>query len=557
LQAVRECEKLVEQAYLPAFLSGSATLQRNIAFPHTLFDVDSITKNNLNRMKLALFQRSCLLAAATGVLTALAGPPINFYFLAWIGLIPLFFALERPQGKGFIEGFIAGLAYGAGTLYWLAFNSGTYLAVATASMLAAVVILAVGWGLAACLFRLIYLRLGNIAWIAVPFSWTTWEGWLSHLGEVGFPWSLLALTQAGFNPILQVMEFTGIWGVSFWVATLNIMLFFIMKHPGTARKVLLISTVVWLVVPFVAMKYAYRYYDKNAPSVKVLIVQGSVDPAQKWLQEAQYSWTVYDSLSRAGYEADVELIIWPETAIPVDITRYSSFRDRITELASDLDAYILTGAPTRRKVNNKTRPLNTAYLIKPNIGTIDQYAKRWLVPFGERVPFQWIIPQLGNLNFGQAEFLPGQRQSIFEVSTDTTIARFPALICYESAFPQQTREAVQNGANLLVTISNDAWYGMSSEQSQIATLSLFRCIETRRSMARVSNAGISFLADPLGRVITKTKLYQPEWKAGALQLATTETFYVKYGNWFLFLVTMVYGGMLIRALFKRDDCLIV
>ena len=183
---------------------------------------------------------------------------------------------------------------------------------------------------------------------------------------------------------------------------------------------------------------------------------------------------------------------------------------------------------------------------------MERYSKQYLVPFGERVPFQWLIPGLGNLNFGQAEFLPGLRSTLFQVNTSQAFMVFPALICFESAFPQVTRRFVKRGSNLLVTISNDAWYGKTSEPYQIAALSRFRCIETRRSMARAANTGISFLADPLGRVVAKSELGEKKWLIAELPLLSQKTFFVKHGDLFLLIATALYGlSLLLSVIVKK------
>ncbi|MBT7617170.1 MAG: apolipoprotein N-acyltransferase, partial [Calditrichaeota bacterium] len=253
----------------------------------------------------------------------------------------------------------------------------------------------------------------------------------------------------------------------------------------------------------------------------------------------------YDSLSREGFESGTEIIIWPETALPTVLIERSFYTNSISQLARELNTPIITGSSALRQFDDDLKPMNVAYLVSPDHGIEDVYSKQILVPFGERVPFQWIFPQLGNLNLGQAEFLPGLRQSIFEVKRELDTVRFSSLICYESIIPRQTRKAVKNGANLLVTISNDAWYGKTSEAHQIAALSRFRCIETRRSMVRASNTGISFLADPLGRIIRKTELLEPVSITGFLPLIEVETIYVKYGDWFLTVVSLIFGSILI------------
>ncbi len=164
-----------------------------------------------------------------------------------------------------------------------------------------------------------------------------------------------------------------------------------------------------------------------------------------------------------------------------------------------------------------------------------------------------IRDRLGNLNFGQAEFLPGLRSTLFKVDADGRKIIFPALICFESIFPDLVRKFARRGANLLVTISNDAWYGRSSEPFQIAAISRFRCIETRRSMARATNTGISQLVDPLGRTVKRSELFSTTWIIAELPLLSQETFYVKHGDLFLAVVTLFYGLALLAAVIRKNQ----
>lgn len=492
-----------------------------------------------------------LLPVLTGLLMALACPPVNLFFLAWVGIIPLIIVLEKEQTGGFRIGFIAGVAYGLGTLYWLAFNSGTHPAAAALTAVAAACTLASGWGVASFLFVFIRKRIGKAAWLLLPFSWTAWEGWLSYAGEVAFPWSITALSQADFEPLLQIMEFTGVWGVSFWVVSLNTALFFVWRNRvKMQRRLAFVGITLLILIPPLAQWHAYSYYNKDYPVIRVMVVQGNIPASIKWEQGPEYSWAVYDSLMRDGAKTEIDLAVWPETAVPARIPHQSLYSTSLTTLARQTGSAILTGASDYTRTENGYRPLNGAFLVTPVNGIVDRYAKQYLVPLGERVPFQWLIPYLGTLNLGQAEFLPGARQTLFQVSTDNAVARFPALICYESIYSSITRSAVNGGANLLVIISNDGWYGRSAEPYQISALSRYRCIETRRAMARASNSGISSLFDPLGRQIASTEMFEPAWKAAELPLCSKVTFYVRHGNVFLALSTLIYGIGLLFALYK-------
>lgn len=494
---------------------------------------------------------SRILAAISGLMLVAAVPPINLYVLGWVGLIPLFMALEKSSRSGFSEGFIAGLTFNTGTVYWLALNTGTYKMVATATMLATVMILATGWGVAALLFQMIYRTNRVLAWFSIPFSWITFEGWLSHLVDVGFPWPLLALTQAEFDPALQLMEYTGVWGTSFWVVVLNLILFLGWRSNNLKKRIVLIALIIWISIPYISLKRAYRYYNTDFPVINVSCAQGNIDPLDKWQSDPIVSWNIYDSLSRTGSYAGLDLLIWPETALPMNLPLLSHYTKLITDLSIDLDCSIITGASARQKYKGVTRPLNSAYLITPDDGVVDRGSKIFLVPFGERVPFQAVFPALGNLNFGQAEFLPDLQRNIFEIKTNTGVCRFPVLICYESGFSGIVRSAVLKGSNFLVTISNDGWYGKSSEPYQIAVLSRFRCIETRRSMARAANTGISLIADPLGRIISSTDLETRGNNKATVPLVSDITFFVKHGNWFLVVITLIYGLCLTYVLYRK------
>jgi len=295
------------------------------------------------------------------------------------------------------------------------------------------------------------------------------------------------------------------------------------------------------------------YLDQSQnQQVQVTAVQGNIPPLEKWTQGEELSLNRYDSLSRAAFNPHTALVIWPETSVPAQLEgglylRLCYFTDRA-------NVTLVTGVPDYCMFGGHYRHLNGAVQIVPEKGVTARTYKKYLVPFGERVPFQWIYPGLGKLNLGQAEFLPGLRQALFTFTKDSVEVRYPVLICYESLFPELSRQAVRDGANLLVTISNDAWYGWSSEPAQIDALSRFRCIETRRSMARVSNAGISSIIDPMGTELCATGLFQTTFVTAPVPLERRTTFFVVYGEWLPVLMNVITGAALIfMAVRKRKQ----
>ena len=345
------------------------------------------------------------------------------------------------------------------------------------------------------------------------------------------------------------------WGVSFWVTAINVCIYsIVIERVRKLKVVALIVLFILTVIPLTALRHAASHSSDDVQTINAIVIQGNIPPYEKWVRGEEYSWTVYDSLTRKAVdEAGTGLVIWPETAIPSHLMHQSVYAAKLSELSRSLNVSILTGASDYRRIKGKYKPLNAGFLVEPGDGITQRCAKRVLVPFGERVPFQALFPQLGELNFGQAEFLPGSRPVLFATEINKDTIRFPAMICFESAFPSVAREAVLQGANLLVTISNDAWYGRATEAYQIADLSRFRCIENRRAMARASNTGISLLIDPLGRTIAQTELWEPDWKASKLQIRNEITFYTRYGDVFLSVVTLIYAGSILVALIRKKQ----
>gem|GEM_PF-372519 len=489
-----------------------------------------------------------LLGAGSGVLLALGLPPLDLSILAWIGLVPLLLALKESPGEAFRSGFVAGFAFNGGALYWLALNSGTHWGAASASMLATVSILATAWGFASRVHVWLTERWGGWALVVLPFAWTTWEGWLGHLGEIAFPWPFLALTQNGFDAILQVMEFTGSAGVTFWVAAVNGAIFAVWQEARLAVRRLGFGLLVMLaLIPVAAQWHAYNHYRSGLPLVRVAVIQGNIAPDDKWRLGGDHSLAIYDSLTTIATLKGVDLALWPETAVPDNLLYQSYASEKVLAIADRTGAAIVTGASDYVRDAGRAKPLNASFLVLPQQGIIERGAKKQLVPMGERVPFQWIVPALGDLNLGQAEFLPAPRPTLFSAPVGHSVVRFPTLVCFESAFPGMTADFVRRGANFLTTISNDAWYGRSSEPAQISVLSRFRAIETRRAMARASNCGYSFLCDQLGRVIAETELYRTEWRVAALPLCDDITFYVRHGEVWLKISALIYGLFMIGA----------
>ncbi|TKJ40691.1 apolipoprotein N-acyltransferase [candidate division LCP-89 bacterium B3_LCP] len=485
----------------------------------------------------------------SAVLTSLAFPPFNLWIFAWFSLIPI---IRHSRGlnykQAFRKGWLAGFLFNLISLYWIAFNSGAEGLIPLASLLGLLLILPLYWSIFTVLWALLWKRWGDLGALLLPFIWVGLEV-VKNSPEIGFPWLELGLSQANNIPIAQIAEFGGIRLVSAWVVLANVAIFFLLykKRSFTVlTSVILSGTVLW---------GFWRMNHLPEPGVKVeaAIIQGNVDPEEKWRQNPDSSFTLYEKLTRDALENQTaDLVIWPETAIPVYLGRQQKYSMWIQNLALEYDTAILTGAPHYEFRTNLSRGhdrYNSAFFFPADGSQPQRYDKIQLVPFGERVPFQKWIPELGELNFGQAEFTAGENHVVFSVSENVKIA---TQICFESVFGQQAREFVKRGANVFCNITNDGWYGRTSGPYQHAALVRFRSIETRCPLLRSANTGISLAVDRAGRIVD----YLPLQNQGYLRVTVDSgggyiTFYSRYGELIPYIFAFIALLSLLISLFKR------
>lgn len=479
----------------------------------------------------SLINNRLLLPAVSGVGLWLAFPPLPAGFLGWIALTPLLISLRKAQsaGEAIRIGVIFGLAFNLTSLHFIAFNSGAPPFLAVSSMIGMALILTLFGPVFALPQYLAFRKWGDWGLAAAPFFWGTME-YLRSLGEIGFPWNITPLTQANYLTVIQMASITGIWGISFWVAGANA-LFYRFLNGG---RIWIVPFIIWIALPF-GLGFLYL---KNAPQpydhIKIGLVQGNIDPAEKWSNGLYHSLNIYERLSA---ELDsLHLLVWPETAVPSNLRHQIRPQLFLWRLADSLGYPVFTGAlDSGFDERGIEYNYNSAFLIKPGFHSLEQYNKIQPVPFGERVPFQKLFPILGKLNFGQAEFTPGDEHHIFQLER----ASFGAMICFESIFPRLSRRYIRDGADFLVNITNDGWYGKTSEPYQHALLTRFRAVETGRSLVRAANTGISSMIDAQGRIIVQSPLEVEAVLEAELPLYDGSTFYMKYGDVFAIVISMV------------------
>jgi apolipoprotein N-acyltransferase len=501
---------------------------------------------------------------ASGLLLGGAFPPFNLWILALVGLVPLLAGLEdlatanRARGlsawagSAFAAGWAAGLTYFVLLLWWIVLLDAPSLTIPWVRYPGTFAI--AGWlGLFPGLFALAYAwiraRTGAPAWLAAPALWTAADG-LRGWGELGFPWGHLGYSQISFPAALQMASVAGVFGLTAWAVAMNSLSLEALRTRGRPRLVAAAVLVFAVPVMLGAVRLARA---PELPTQRIALVQPNVPNVDKWkpaLRSRHFENLA--ELSRQGVAAGAELVLWPETAAPCYLRRDRRWRPWVEELASDLGVPIFTGYPDYQVVKDggdpRTTFTNSAALVTPADGFVASMDKIELVPFGERVPFSQYFSVLARVDFGEADFVPGAAPVIFDLGE----WKFGNLVCFEAIFPRLTRRYANEGADILVNITNDSWFGAGSGARQHADMAIMRCVETGCGMARCANSGISLAADPWGRTFGETSLFEREVSVVDVPRRSSRTVYLRLGNWVLAGSVMVSIALLVAAFFRRS-----
>jgi len=396
--------------------------------------------------------------------------------------------------------------------------------------------------------------------IAVPFVWTAIE-YVRSIGDLGFPWLPLAHTQTYYKGLIQYASYTSVYGVSFWVVSLNVLLLALWRFRENKRWVIGLSIVLILffVTPYLYSLAIMPQTKEPQEQIRVGMVQGNVDPYQKWEKNfIEENFQLYERLSREVAETKPDVVIWPETAATTWLCREGREVQRMRRLAGEISAPILTGIPDCVFLSAKDyRTYNAAALIYGDGRPIPSYGKMHLVPFAERVPFEDDIPffkeWLAKLEMGEGNWSPGSEIKLFELAAPATdgqsqppVRQVAAVICFESIFPEEVAAFVRQGADLLVVITNDAWFGrpsvpfwLSGGIYQHAQIAIFRAIENRISIARCANTGMTMTIDPYGHIQKRAPLFAEAVLADSLPVRHETTFFTRHGHVFAHTISIV------------------
>lgn len=502
------------------------------------------------------FDRALLSAIASGVLIALSFPTVGLSFLAWIALIPLLTALEGTTPRAaFRLGFVCGLTAYAIILYWLNIVIIRYghlpWAVSIPLYLMLVAWLALFYGLAALIARFGEFNSVKSA-LTLPVAWVAFDFMRSFL-LTGFPWAMLGHSQYRTLPLIQIADITGVHGVTLLIVLANVVLYRVLRALSGSEVPYPVKSALILVVLFIAtIVYGFNQLNKpeshSVPPIRVALIQGNIDQDVKWSRAFQAKTVdIYDRLSREAAKGGIDLVIWPESAVPFFFQDEPVYAERIRSLARELNATLLIGSPAHELRNGKSTFLNSAFVIAPNGETVGRSDKMHLVPFGEFVPLGRFFPFISKLVVGIGDFSPGERITPLDAGTTET----GTLICYEGIFPELAREYVRAGARILVNITNDAWFGRSSAPYQHLSIAAFRTVETRTPMLRAANTGVTAIIDQNGHIRTMTGLFMEEYRTGEIRPGSADSLYLKIGDTPAWLCVLLTAGIAGLAWFRQ------
>jgi apolipoprotein N-acyltransferase len=285
------------------------------------------------------------------------------------------------------------------------------------------------------------------------------------------------------------------------------------------------------------------------PPLSVGLVQGNIDQSIKWDESFQKeTLKLYERLSFKVAEGKPDLIIWPETATPFFFQDAKEYQPFVLDIPKKTNAFLLFGTPSYKVQKGKVNHYNSAYLVSPAGELVGKYDKIHLVPFGEYVPMQDLLFFIGSLGEGIGDFKSGKEISNFSLPQ----GKFGVLICFEIIFPDLSRRFVKEGANFLVTITNDAWFGRTSAPYQHFSIATFRAVENRVFVARAANTGITGFIDPKGKIVKQGGIFTEEAMNGMIRLSSQKTFYTLYGDVFAWGCSGFSILLLGYALFKKS-----
>jgi apolipoprotein N-acyltransferase len=497
------------------------------------------------------WQKRSLLALASGAALALSLPNYHCSLLAWISVSLLVLASfgARPAVAP-LYGFLHAIVFYPMSVPWMAevvqqygnvpplIAAGLLLLVSVAG---GVIVAVFTWGIAFA-----SPRNALITWALAPDLWVALEYARAHLPIFAFPWNLIGYAASSHLALLQVTAVTGIYGLSYIVAAYgSLVAYAIVSGRQRDWKIVLASAAALILIAF-----AGRYFvPSENPRYVAHLVQTNF--AQSY--EYQADWMTQhagdlDELVEISIDAarkNPGVIVWPEAPAPFTL-QDRNFAAIAHKIARESGSDFLVGAEDwKHDAAGKWLATNSAILLNPSGERVYSYDKIHLVPFGEYVPLRKYLTFTGKLTADLGDFTPGDDYAVGRLPG----GRFSTFICFEAVFPDAVRRFTANGAELLINISNDGWFGRSSAPAQHLMMARVRAVENRRWLLRDTNNGYTVSVDPYGRIVAELPTDIRAQLDAPYDFRDDITLYARFGDWFAWLCVIASVALLGMALF--------
>jgi len=505
-----------------------------------------------------------LLALLSGVLQILVFPKPNLYFLAWVAIAPFLYALLRGRGgegemfdsegrslrpftlwQGFVIGWFCGIIWYLGTCYWVYPVMNTYgglpAPVAVLITLGYGLIMGVHHGIFGMLVVLMARRssVGNRRpLLLAPFFWVAIELMRDHI--IGVPWIPLGGSQIDNIPFARIAQTTGVYGLSFAIMLVNCAFVAALLLYGQRRKNLLIAAV----AAAIALQIGVFAKLPSFPATQqAVLVQENVPLLDQPQWTPRYFDETISSLARISVDASKPrraadnpgLIIWPESPAPFFIAD-PRLQQWLVAMAQDTNSYLVIGSLGETAPSNgKQQLLNSALVMDPHGNMVGRYDKIHLVPYGEYVPYQNLLFFASKLTREVGDFARGTERKVFDFNG----THAGVFICYESIFPDEVREFTANGAQVLINISDDLWYGETGAPAQHLQMARMRAVENHRWILLSTNNGTTASIDPFGRVVKQSPRNIRTALVVPYSPQTEITLYTRYGDVFAWICVVI------------------
>ena len=494
--------------------------------------VDAVDKNPASVHALLPW----IAAVAGGVLAFLGYVGFDQFYLEWICLVPILWAISgQTPGRAFLIGWVAGIVGYGGGFYWIVTMLRQFADASWPLAVLGLLLLSAANGIVFAIWawatRLICRGAGWSAAGISPVIWTAAEKFWPQL----FP-NYLGASQYKLSLVTQIADFTGILGVTFLVVYANSTIHVVIerirrKHPRPWVPAAIFFVVIGIVLVYGAIRISM--VDRNAFSAESLtvgLVQTNRGAGEKHFDESLFL-KEHQEMSRELVKSQpLDIIVWPESVLFLNLAAREGILP--TSQVDDLHTPLLFGAVILTQERGERRMYNSAVLVDRTGRILGTYDKMVLVPFGEYIPFGDTFPRLYSWSPYSGRLWRGENPEPLQLNNHVLSVN----ICYEDIFPEHIRMLMQGGRyhhipEAMFNLTNDSWYGNTVQPMEHLVLASFRSIEHRRTLVRSTNTGISAIVDPVGRIDRRTTQWTKATLVGRIPLMQGRTAYAVLGDW--------------------------